>query len=333
MKKMIIKPEMLGTKDILFFLTKPLPDKVYARLSTEMEKNKQARHALDLFLSSLSLVRTMLKCDRVDKLTSVKVCEAIEICPQLPDSCRRLLGPSIDSLMAISARLDLFADIKHYIDSAVSGYLSNRDNAGHLLEDTVWVIDKMDMALETLSIEDFQAVSSIFSDTLTKVTAPLYATHRPGHSAKKNEFDPFAKEAFDIILYDGTRRWPFVNANDIEKLLRKADALGYEASEIWALKVLSIRKVCLLIHEQSIAGMTVDFRERIDLLMFGYELGKDALSPDAQTGNYDLSHVAVQIQHLLGRAKNDMFHACKDDPCAMDYFNTRLSKYLDVSED
>lgn len=313
----IISNRTLASKEVNSLLTQPIPRNVLAILEEEANKKEQTRRAIDRFLMPLGIVRDLLTKDRADKLASVNAMSAIDNSKQLPARVRRLFGPQIEALLQIAPRLDILAEVKHYVDSFVCGYMYCRDNCFPLLEETVRILDKLDESRKTISEDDYQVAYIAITNAVKYITAPLYAQSRKYRSAKHAEYDEIAKEAFDAI----TMAWPFTDCGVINDIIQRAVSLGYTDTEIWALKVLSIRRIYSNIYWELEYDYNQDLRDKIDLFKYGWELGEDVLAYEIPEDKKHLGLVLWQIQHLLEAAREEILSACKKDESAMDYYN------------
>lgn len=327
-KQFIISNGMLASKEVISLLTQPISRNVLSILEEEANKNEQTRWTIDRFLMPLGVVRDLLKKDRTDKLASVSAMSAIDSSKQLPARVQRLLGPQIDALLQIAPRLDALAEIKHYVDSSAWGYMYCRDNCYPLLEDTVSILDKLDEIRPTISEDDNQAAYTVFSNAIKTITAPLYAQGGKHRSAKHTEYDVIAKEAFDTI----TMTWSFTDAGTIKGIIQKAVSLGYKDSEIWALKVLSIRRICTIIYWQLESDDKQDLQDKIDLLKLGWELEDEVQAYEIPEEKKRLSLVLWQVQHMLESAREEILGACKKNESAMEYFNKVQAETRTISE-
>lgn len=337
MKKFIITQDMLGRKEVFSILTTPIPENIINSLKAEIVEEERLEQPIQHFLMDFSIVSTMLKKDKTDKLTSVHVEMAIANGQQLPQRIQRLIGPQIYALMEISPRLSILSEVKRYLDTSVIGYMWSRSRGYQhsVIKDTACMLDAMDTAKETINDADSRDVACILRTALRDNTTPLYHDNRSfwGHREPRlNEQDRFAREAFDTILNDGTKAWSFFEPGDIMRLLERAKELGYDDSEVWALKVLNIRKICDLIHWQVLADIKIDFAERIDLLKYAHELGEEVLNYSSREENKHEYHIAWQIMHLLIVADNEMQHACEKNEFATEYFNRKKAEIITHAE-
>ena len=244
-KQFIISNGMLASKEVISLLTQPISRNVLTILEEEANRKEHTRMALDRFLMPLGVVRELLTKNRADKLASVNAMSAIDNSKLLPARVQRLLGPQIEALQQITPRLDILAEVKHYVDSSVSGYMYCRDNRYPLLEETVRVLDKLDESRQAISEDDYQVAYIAITNAVKVITAPLYSQSRKYRSAKHTEYDEIAKAAIDAIM-----NWSYIDTGVVKDTIQRAVSLGYGESEIWALKVLLIRRICTIIYWQ-----------------------------------------------------------------------------------
>lgn len=178
-------------------------------------------------------------------------------------------------------------------------------------------LDKLDESRKTISEDDYQVAYIAITNAVKELTAPLYAQGRKYGSTKRTEYDEIAKEAFDAI----TMAWSFTDAGVINDIIQRAINLGYNDSEIWALKVLSIRRIYSNIYWELEYDYNQDLQDKIDLLKFGWKLGEEVLAYEIPEDKKRLGLVLWQIQHMLETARQEILSACEKDESAMDYFN------------
>lgn len=332
MKKFIIKNEMLGSKEVINLLATPIRKDIFCLLMKTAEKSDNQKLAIDQFLLQLSIVQSSLKKECADKITSVSAWTAIDKCKALSGRYQHLLGPQIEALFEIAPRLDILSEVKRYIDYSLLGYMHSRNNCSNILEDTVAILDRLDVALETISDSDYEDVMRIFRTAVASITSPLYSNRKWSRAHDYNEYDLVAKVAIDGILNDGSRAWPFYTAEDSNKYIERAITLGYKTSEIWAMKVLLIRRVSSIIHWQFNLSDENELNEAIDLLKFGYDLNEDVSSYTSKEENKRLYHVAWQMQHLLNSKEAEIREACKNYPKAFEHFNKKLDEIFKTSK-
>ena len=326
MKKFIIKNEMLGSKEVINLLATPIQKNILSLLLKEAEKSDNQKLAIDQFLLQLSIIQSSLKKECADKITSVSAWTAIDKCKALSGRCQHLLGPQIEALFEIAPRLDILSEVKRYIDYSLLGYMHSRNNCSSILEDTVAILDRLDVALETISDSDYEDVMRIFRTAVASITSPLYSNRKWSRAHDYNEYDLITKVAIDEILNDGSRAWPFYTAEDSNKYIERAVTLGYKTSEIWAMKVLLIRRVCSVIHWQFNLSDENELNEAIDLLKFGYDLHEEISSHTSMKENKRLYHVTWQMLHLLNSKEEEIREACKSYPKAFEHFNKKLDE-------
>ena len=332
MKKFIIKNEMLGSKEVINLLTTPIKKDILSLLLKEAEESDNKKLAIDRFLMQLSIVQSSLKKECADKVTSVSALTAIDKSKALSGRCQHLLGPQIEALFEIAPRIDILSEVKRFIDYSLLGYMHSRNNCSNILEDTVAILDRLDVALETISDNDYEDVMCIFRAAVASITSPLYTKRKGLRSHGYNEYDLIAKVAIDEILNDGSRAWSFYTAEDSNKYIERAITLGYKTSEIWAMKVLLIRRVSSIIHWQFNLSDENELNEAIDLLKFGYDLNEDVSSYTSKEENKRLCHVAWQMQHLLNSKEAEIREACKNYPKAFEHFNNKLDEIFKTSK-
>ena len=332
MKEFIIKNKMLCCNEVINLITTLIHKDVISLIMKEAEESDTKKMAIDRFLMPLGVVRTTLTKGGITKISSICAYNAIDNSKGLPDRCRRLLGPQIEALLEIAPKLDILTDIKYYIDSSLLDYMRNRNNTPMLLEGTVGILDRLDVALETISDSDYEDIMCIFRTAVASITSPLYTSRKWFRAHNYNEYDLIAKVAIDAILNDGSRAWPFYTAEDSNKYIERAITLGYEPSEIWAMKVLLIRRVCSVIHWQFNLSDDNELSEAIDLLKFGYDLNEEVSSYTSKEENKRLYNVAWQMLHLLNSTESEIREACKNNPKAIEQFNKRLDEIFKTSK-
>ena len=299
MKRFIITQEMLGRKEIVSLITGPISKNVMTILKKESENDEQTGREIGRFLQTFGLVRWMLQKDKANKLMSKSVQSAIDYSKQLPERFQRLLGPQIDSLMQIAPRIGILSEIKYYIESDVYRYMYTRDYCPFLLEDTVCVLDEMDKAKESISEKDYLKVMDIFRDELLNTTASLYGETSFLRPVKTSEHDVIAREAFETIRNDGIMSWAF-DVDEVKGLIEKTSLLGYKESEMWALKVLTIRNICSLFHWKVLPDNNP---EKAKMLQYACELGEGLFDSPLLNDQDRVSHIAAHIQQMLDDAK------------------------------
>lgn len=318
---------MLGSKEVIDLLATPIKKDILSLLLKEAEESDNKKLAIDQFLMQLSIVQSSLKKECADKVTAVSALTAIDKSKALSGRCQHLLGPQIEALFEIAPRLDILSEVKRYIDYSLLGYMHSRNNCSNILEDTVAILDRLDVALETISDNDYEDVMRIFRAAVASITLPLYSNRKWSRAHDFNEYDLIAKVAIDEILNDGSRAWLFYTAEDSKKYIERAIALGYKTSEIWAMKVLLIRRVCSVIHWQFNLSDENELNEAIDLLKFGYDLHEEVSSHTSKEENKRLYHVTWQMLHLLNSKEEEIREACKNNPEALEHSNKRLDDY------
>lgn len=332
MKKFIITQEMLGRKEVVSILTTPIPEYIIKSLKEEIAEKERLEQPIRHFLMDFSIVNTMLKKNITDQLTSAHVEMAIANGQKLPQSVQRLIGPQIYALMEISPRLNILSKIKRYMDADVVGYIMNRRTGFHqdVLEATAFILDAMDEAEGFLSYGEVQDVTNILRSSLRQSAAPMYRDNNFRHHCKTqpDEHDIITKQAFDAIL--GTQEYSYFDPDFLRRLIILAKELRYTDSEVWALKVLLIRKMCDVIHWRHLARITIDLKERIDFLLYAQELGEEVQNYTSAEDNKHVSQIGWVIMHRLINAEHEIYSECeeveKEDETAMQYLKKKQAK-------
>ena len=328
MKKFTITRGMLGSKEIVSILTTPIPESILNALMAEMAENVRLDQPIQHFLMDLSIVSSMLKKNKTDNITSVHVEMALANGQQLPQKVQRLIGPQIYALMEIAPRLNILSEIKTYLDTYVFEYMQTRCRDSHpdVLEATAFMLDTMDVAEETVSDVEVRDVTSILRAALRALSAPLYHSNQSSlfrRAPQLDGHDIITKEAFDTILNDGTQEWSLFDPDSLRSLIDLAMELGYKDSEVWALKVLFIRKICDIIHWRHLAGFTIDLKEWIDFLLYAQELDEEVRDYSSDEKNKHVSTILWTILHRLNMAEQEIYSECEEEETAMEYLRKK----------
>ena len=315
MKKFIIKNEMLGRKEVVKLLTTPLHRNILILLQEEADMNDDSRIHIERILQSLNSVRMDLKHNSADIVTSVNVYDALRCSDFLPLRYRRLLGPQIEALSEIAPKLNILSEIKQYMTYSVCEYMLNRGSYSRVIEETVFMLDKLDIAQKNIPAEDFQAIMTLFRRALGDATAPLYVIN-----SKHTSQEIIIADVFSAILNDNSVKL-FCPIFGKDRNIKLAKSLGYSESEIWTLKVLSVRNVCNLIYWQYDLSFEDKIFEVIDMLKFAYELSRDVLKYIAEDETMRLYHISKQIKIMLNKEIQDVHSASKNFQKAIEYFN------------
>ena len=332
MKKIIITREMLGRKEVVSILTEPIPEYIIKNLKEEIADEERFEEPIRHFIMDFSTVKTMLKKKMTDQLTYANVEMALENGQKLPQRVQRLIGPQIYALMKISPRLNILSKIKRYLDMYVIGYIMNRRKGYHqdVLEATAFILDAMDEAEGFLSYGEAQDVTNILRTSLKQYAAPLYRDNNFRHHRKTqpDEHDISTKQAFDAIL--GTQDCSYFDPDFLRRLIILAKELRYTDSEVWALKVLLIRKMCDAIHWRHLSRITIDHKERIDFLLYAQELGEEVQNYTSAEDNKHVSQIRWMILHKLINAEHEVYTECeeeeKEDETAMEYLKKKQAE-------
>ena len=332
MKKFIITQEMLGRKEVVFILTEPIPEYIIKNLKEEIANEEGFEEPIRRFLMDFSTVKTMLKKNMTDQLTSAHVEMALANVQKLPQRVQHLIGPQIFALMKISPRLNILSKIKRYLDMDVIGYVMNRRTGYHqdVLEATAFILDAMDEAEGFLSYGEVIDVTNTLRTSLRQFAAPLYGGNnfRHHHKTELDEHDIITRQAFDAIL--GTQDFLFFDPDFLRRLIILAKELRYTDSEVWAIKVLLIRKMCDVIHWRHLAGITIDLKERIDFLLYAQELGKEVGEYSSVEKNKRVTQIGRMILQRLVNAEKEIYSEYeeeeKEDETALEYLKKKQAE-------
>ena len=245
-KQFYITKEMLGSVEGANILSTPLPEDIIRVLQTVVGKEDGAYGSLHTFLIHLSIVRSMLKENKADRITAASAQTAIKAAELLPQEVKLLLGPQIYSLMKTFQRMDVLSVFEYYLNSSVVWQVRGRDNNSGILETIVRLLERLNDAKNTMSQEDYLAVANILSSALVKITKPLFGS---GNilgiplCPVLNAFDLVFKEALDVLLTNNSQ----TSKEDIGKFIDSVTELGYSETELWSAKIIGIEKInCLL---------------------------------------------------------------------------------------